>query len=282
MAGFRSNGGYRRASHGVSRLLSRKVHRVESLQQRFWPDPQPLVERLGREFFRQLPERPGVYLMRGAAEIVLYVGKAKSLRHRLGSYRVANPERMARRTLRLVSLVEQIVWEECESEKDALRRESELLLALKPRFNRAGVWQGPRRFLAWRAGPQGLELTVSDAPMGDWTCVGPFGAQVLHLHRALVRLIWCRFHPGAGLSGMPAGWFHGKHGLQVSLPHDDTSLIAGTCERLTRLAATGCSSFQDWLLPVSAPFERSVREEDVELVARHLGALGLAHEVSIG
>ena len=50
-----------------------------SAQQRFWPDPQPLVERLGREFFRHVPESPGVYLMRGLGDAVLYVGKAKNL-----------------------------------------------------------------------------------------------------------------------------------------------------------------------------------------------------------
>ena len=49
------------------------------------PDPRPLVERLGQSFFRQRSERPGVYLMRVAAEVVLYMGKAKSLRHRRSS-----------------------------------------------------------------------------------------------------------------------------------------------------------------------------------------------------
>src|SRR5277367_3020204 len=100
---------------------------MKPMQQRFWPDAQPLVERLGRDFFRQLPETPGVYQMRGASNAVLYVGKAKNLRHRLGSYRVANPERMAKRTLRLLHLVERITWEECPDESAALRRESELL-----------------------------------------------------------------------------------------------------------------------------------------------------------
>jgi excinuclease ABC subunit C len=59
--------------------------------------PKPLVERFGKEFFRGLPERPGVYLMCGASEGVLYVGKARNLRKRLSAYRVANPERMKRR-----------------------------------------------------------------------------------------------------------------------------------------------------------------------------------------
>src|SRR5579862_5303284 len=129
---------------------------MKSAQQRFWPDAQPLVERLGRDFFRQLPERAGVYQMRDAKETVLYVGKAKNLRHRLCSYRVANPERMARRTLRLLNLVEGITWEACANEAAALDRESELLLEIKPRFNRAGVWRGERRFIAWRCQAGGL------------------------------------------------------------------------------------------------------------------------------
>ena len=41
-----------------------------------FPDPRPLVERLGPHFFRQAPDGPGVYLMRDAANEVLYVGKA--------------------------------------------------------------------------------------------------------------------------------------------------------------------------------------------------------------
>ena len=60
-------------------------------QQRSFAPPQPLVERLGKEFFREDPPVPGVYLMRDATGHVLYVGKAKNLRQRLRSYRVANP-----------------------------------------------------------------------------------------------------------------------------------------------------------------------------------------------
>ena len=147
--------------------------RVQPAQQRLWPDRQPLVERLGQEFFRRVPESPGVYLMRGATEAVLYIGKAKNLRHRLRSYRVANPDRMAKRTLRLINQVEQITWEECANERAALRRELELLLALKPRFNRVGVWQGRQRFLAWRTLPEGMELAVVDSVAHDWSCVRP-------------------------------------------------------------------------------------------------------------
>jgi predicted GIY-YIG superfamily endonuclease len=242
---------------------------VQSQQQRFWPDPQPLVERLGRDFFRQLPESPGVYLMHGAANIVLYVGKAKSLRHRLGSYRVANPERMKRRTLRLLRLVERIAWEECSDEAAAIRRETELLLTLKPRFNRAGVWQGPKRFLVWRSQPAGLELAVADSLENGWNGAGPFGAQVIHLHRALVRLFWCRFHPDAGLAGMPVGWFHGGHGTRAMIS-DQSALLPDEASRLLTELTNGREQELSKWLPQAASYEQPVRDLDLEFVTKHL------------
>jgi len=106
--------------------------------------PRPLVERFGNDFFRALPERPGVYLMCGASEGVLYVGKARNLRKRLAAYRVANPERMSRRIIRLLHQTRRIEWDECSSEEAARNREELLICVLAPKFNSVGkVW--PRR-----------------------------------------------------------------------------------------------------------------------------------------
>lgn len=106
--------------------------------------PKPLVERFGKEFFRELPPRPGVYLMCGATEGVLYVGKARNLRKRLSAYRVANPERMSRRMIRLLHQTRRIEWDECRDEEAAGHREELLICVLAPKFNSVGkVW--PRR-----------------------------------------------------------------------------------------------------------------------------------------
>ena len=107
--------------------------------------PRPLVERLGAEFFKTLPAKPGVYFMCGEPEGVLYVGKARNLRKRLGSYRVANPERLPRRIIRLLYRVTRIEFDECASEEAARHREELLISVLNPRFNAAGkVWPRPR------------------------------------------------------------------------------------------------------------------------------------------
>jgi predicted GIY-YIG superfamily endonuclease len=134
-----------------------------------FPDPKPLVERLGRDFFRGLPERPGIYLMRDAQENILYVGKARSLKQRLGSYRVANPDRLARRHLRLLRAVARIEIQECPDEAAALAREAELLLALKPEFNRAGTWPAKPRWLLWQCDGERLAVAISENPAGGWT-----------------------------------------------------------------------------------------------------------------
>ena len=110
--------------------------------------PKPLVERFGEEFFRALPTGPGVYLMCGDAEGVLYVGKARNLRKRLSSYRVANPERLPRRIIRLLHRVRRIEFDLCPTEEAARNREELLICVFAPKFNAAGkVWpgRGPQR-----------------------------------------------------------------------------------------------------------------------------------------
>jgi hypothetical protein len=111
-----------------------------------FPPPRPLVERFGDEFFHALPAAPGVYLLCGESEGVLYVGKARNLRKRLSSYRVANPERLPRRIVRLLFRVRRIEFDVCATEVEAVEREAALICVLQPRFNRAGqVWPRPAK-----------------------------------------------------------------------------------------------------------------------------------------
>jgi hypothetical protein len=187
-------------------------------QPRLFPDAQPLVERLGREFFLSLPPRPGVYFLQDRSEAVLYVGKARNLRQRLGSYRVANPERMPRRILRLVHRVEAIRWEECATEMAALVREAELLLALRPPFNRAGVWMPPLKVVAWRPTAFGVDLAVQSSLEEGWRSLGAFRSRARARMQALARLAWCRMQPERGWLGLPCGWWRGRQGDQLSVP----------------------------------------------------------------
>ncbi len=237
-----------------------------------FPDPQPLVERLGRDFFRHAPQGPGVYLMRDQSGAVLYVGKAKNLRRRLASYRVASPQRLAPRHLRLLRAVARIELLECPTEAAALDREAELLRRLRPPFNRAGTWPAPPRFLAWRVTEAGLQLAVTPAIAPGWLFHGPLGAGVFPLRAALIRLLWIALCPQQSLTRMPPGWFRGPLDPTVTLPRQIASQadFNEVASSLGLLFSGGAKDFADWIrqrtsLPAS-PFDLAVREADLEQI----------------
>ena len=86
------------------------------------------------EKVRSFPQSPGVYLMKDAAGRVIYVGKAKNLRARAGSY-FLKAAAEDRRTADLVLEICDIDYLEAESEVDALLLESRLIKDVQPRFN---------------------------------------------------------------------------------------------------------------------------------------------------
>jgi excinuclease ABC subunit C len=85
------------------------------------------------EFVRTLPRKPGVYRMIATDGEVLYVGKAKSLRSRVGSY--TQPTRLATRLIRMVSATRTMEFSVTGSEAEALLLENNLIKRFRPRFN---------------------------------------------------------------------------------------------------------------------------------------------------
>jgi excinuclease ABC subunit C len=86
-----------------------------------------------KEFVSTLPKRPGVYRMLGAEGELLYVGKAKSLKDRVGSY--FNPSRLDPKIQALVQQIADIEVTVTNSETEALLLEYNLIKAHRPRFN---------------------------------------------------------------------------------------------------------------------------------------------------
>src|ERR1700722_7745985 len=230
------------------------------------PDPRPLDERLGRKFFRKAPKRTGVYLMRDAADRVLYVGKARNLQQRLRNYRIANPDRMPRRHLRMVREVARIEFQFCPGESAALKRESKLLRSLRPKFNRAGVWPGKTRFLAWRLSGQKLELTVTDAPEAGWQRVGPLGSSAGHLRGPLLRLLWMAMNPERSFAELPAGWARGNFAGDTAI--DCGPLAAEIAGLLDTFFWESSDMLTFWLgsrfTARIHPFERGVIDAELE------------------
>ena len=81
-----------------------------------------------------IPDAPGSYQFFDADGRVLYVGKAKSLRHRLTNY-WADPAALAPRTAQMMAQAERVEWVVVGTEVDALILEHSLIQAHKPRFN---------------------------------------------------------------------------------------------------------------------------------------------------
>jgi excinuclease ABC subunit C len=83
---------------------------------------------------REFPQVPGVYLMKDSAGRVIYVGKAKNLRARVGSY-FLKAAAEDRRTADLVREIADLDYITAESEVDALLVEARLIKDVQPKFN---------------------------------------------------------------------------------------------------------------------------------------------------
>jgi excinuclease ABC subunit C len=97
--------------------------------------PVPKDSAAAAEKVRTFPHTPGVYLMKDGAGRLIYVGKAKDLRSRAGSYFLKAAAEDSR-TANLVREVRDIDYLEAESEVDALLMEARLIKDVQPKYNR--------------------------------------------------------------------------------------------------------------------------------------------------
>jgi excinuclease ABC subunit C len=97
------------------------------------PPPQLKGIEAIRDAWKRMPARPGVYRMLGADGEVLYVGKAKSLKNRVGQYAQGRGHtnaiyRMIHQTVSMEIIV-------TATETEALLLETNMIKRLKPRYN---------------------------------------------------------------------------------------------------------------------------------------------------
>ena len=89
---------------------------------------------------RALPRVPGVYLMKDAKGVVVYVGKAAKLPERVSSYFVpsaATSGGLGPKKLPMLDIIADFETIECETEWEALLTENRLIKDIHPRFNAA-------------------------------------------------------------------------------------------------------------------------------------------------
>ncbi|BBX16015.1 hypothetical protein CRI77_26755 [Mycolicibacterium duvalii] len=155
--------------HGlIERVGNQGIHTYPELRS-YLPDVTP-AQRGNRHLARALPRSPGVYLFRGPAHEVLYVGTAVDLRRRVTQYfNGADPRTRIKEMASLATAVDHV---ECAHDLEAGVRELRLLAAHAPPYNRRSKF--PHRWW-W--------LTLTDEPFPRFsavraprtdTAVGPF------------------------------------------------------------------------------------------------------------
>ena len=103
-----------------------------------------------RQRLRELPDRPGCYLMRDRRGVIIYVGKAKNLKRRVSSY-FRPGARHAPKVQSMVDTVYDFETMTVKNEAESLLTEAALIKKYKPRFNI--LMRDDKRYLALRADP---------------------------------------------------------------------------------------------------------------------------------
>ncbi|HJZ61945.1 MAG TPA: exonuclease domain-containing protein [Miltoncostaeaceae bacterium] len=184
-----------------------------------------------------LPQAPGVYLMRDGEGEVLYVGKAANLRRRVRAY--FGPQgRHGRLIGRALDEVERIEHRVTASEFEALLAEASLLRELRPPCNTRGTGAGRRRQLRLSVGDPFPRLTVAAQTQDDGGAYfGPVRTErVARLAvEALARLFPIRHcHPrcAAGTQERLVGRFEECHGPCGLAPGTYAGEVADLAEML--------------------------------------------------
>ena len=95
---------------------------------------------------RDVPHKPGVYLMKDRLGTIIYVGKAKSLRKRLSSYFTPSKSRMADlKTRTLIKSIWDFEYHTVRNEPESLLLEGKLIKEYRPKFNVS--FRDDKRFL---------------------------------------------------------------------------------------------------------------------------------------
>jgi excinuclease ABC subunit C len=88
-----------------------------------------------KEKVKSLPSAPGVYLMKDSLGGIIYVGKSKNLKNRVGSY-FQNSKSHTSKVVKLVQNIKDFEYLLTDTEFEAFMLECKLIKELKPRYNK--------------------------------------------------------------------------------------------------------------------------------------------------
>lgn len=163
----------------------------------------PLKIRFGDEYFKNLPKDPGVYTFLDRHGVPLYIGKADNLKRRLMSYQAAKPGQATDHILEMIEHAVDLRFEVFKCGTDALKRESELIRSVRPRYNVALNYDVNYLYVGFRtnavsASASKLEFRLSHMDIHEgFTSFGCFRhrGKVKAGYSALLRLIFAAHCP---------------------------------------------------------------------------------------
>jgi hypothetical protein len=129
----------------LAACLSALLERVPQDQRGDWTTLQAWIQQgqyvpdfsrfaFGRDYLRQLPTTPGIYIMRNRAGDVIYVGKSRNLKRRVGSYFSARLGRDPKVT-RILDQLHSLEVLPATSEVEALLLETRMIRDFRPPVN---------------------------------------------------------------------------------------------------------------------------------------------------
>lgn len=119
-----------------------------------------------------LPTLPGVYLFKDATDTVVYIGKAKSLRHRVSSYFQKNPQDWKVEAIQ--EAYADLDFIITHSETEAMLLEAELIQRYQPQFNTIFKTGQPFVYIHFTANKALPGITIARNKKGKGSHFGPF------------------------------------------------------------------------------------------------------------
>ena len=162
--------------HFVELLEKRGISRLDELLdfQHRASDGRHFTCALPRGVVTGLSQGPGVYHFRGEGGRLLYIGKAKNLRQRVGSY-LANSGGHSRKTLDLIRNIRDVTVHQTGSELEAALLEAEEIRRCQPPYNRLRKHLPQVAFLKLSLADPSPRLAVAARPgNGRARFFGPF------------------------------------------------------------------------------------------------------------
>jgi excinuclease ABC subunit C len=126
-----------------------------------------------KEMIKELPQKPGVYMMFDALGNIIYVGKAKNLKNRVSQYFHSQKNRSSKIT-EMIQHIADLNYLVTDTELDALIDECRLIKEIQPRYNR--LMKNSRKYIYLKipAEPYPKVIKVNEKSDDEAIYFGPF------------------------------------------------------------------------------------------------------------